>query len=541
MTRLSLRTVGAACVVVSVVALPAVTIAQQEAADDAFRQGLDARGDKKWPAAVDAMRRAIKIDPKESTRRISSGIGRLIPGRGTEYFPYYFLGEALKERGDCAGAVTALETSEAQKTVLGNQEFRANLYSWYKDCAARGILLRADYLQQLALTDKDYREAYDVAARVSKIRSSNPDLSRADIDADFARVQKELEEAYSRRLKGETSRLSADFTESRNATARATQLLKPLEARLNAAVTNIAAVQGQSKEVRNIIQTAEDADRAIDATKVTLTPELAASRDSARQTLTRARERLSTAEKNQSAASATEAQAFAKSASEALSKVLEATRKLVGEQLQLAVATAEQEFSFLDTSFGRLNQLFAERPQMVQPGMTAQRDVLQKDLTAARRQFESSRKSANIQGVQEATRLISEARMRLDALLTIFVPLTLRDRGVVAALEDGARYYLDGQYQKALEALGPPGQLTNVLLQVHVHVFRAASLYALYLSSGQSNQGLREQAAAEVQRSKEIDPAFQPSRRAFTPRFISFYETGAVPATSSPAAPAPAQ
>jgi hypothetical protein len=112
---------------------------------------------------------------------------------------------------------------------------------------------------------------------------------------------------------------------------------------------------------------------------------------------------------------------------------------------------------------------------------------------------------------------------------------------VVAALEDGARYYLDGQYQKALDALGPPGQLTNVLLQVHVHVFRAASLYALYLSSGQSNQALRAQASDEVQRSREIDPAFRPSRRAFTPRFISFYEAGAVPATSSPTAPAPTQ
>jgi hypothetical protein len=109
----------------------------------------------------------------------------------------------------------------------------------------------------------------------------------------------------------------------------------------------------------------------------------------------------------------------------------------------------------------------------------------------------------------------------------------------VAALEDGARFYLEGQYQKALEALGPPGQLSNVLLQVHVHLFRAASLYALYLSSGQSDPALRAEAAAEVQRCREIDPAFQPSRRAFTPRFISFYEAGVATATSSPTAPVP--
>jgi hypothetical protein len=173
--------------------------------------------------------------------------------------------------------------------------------------------------------------------------------------------------------------------------------------------------------------------------------------------------------------------------------------------------------------------------------MTTRRNVLQKDLTTARRRFDSARKSENIQGVQESIRLATDARMRIDALVKMLGPLSLRERGVVAALEDGARYYLEGQYQKALDTLGPPGQLNNVLLQVHVHLFRAASLYALYLSSGQSNQALRDQAAAEVQRCREIDPAFQPSPRAFSPRFISFYQTGVATAAPNPTAPASQQ
>jgi hypothetical protein len=77
--------------------------------------------------------------------------------------------------------------------------------------------------------------------------------------------------------------------------------------------------------------------------------------------------------------------------------------------------------------------------------------------------------------------------------------------------------------------------LSNVLLQVHVHLFRAASLYALHVLSGESNQSLLAEAAAEVQRSKEIDPTFQPSRRAFTPRFITFYQTGVASVIPSPA------
>jgi hypothetical protein len=401
------------------------------------------------------------------------------------------------------------------------------------------VLLRADYQQQLAQTDQAYKEAYEIAERVTKVRSSNPDLWRPDVQADYERVQTELQTAQSSFTRARVSRLADDFTNARNATARAVQWLKPLEAKLSAGISNIAVVLAQSKEALQIIQTAEEADRAIDAAKVTLTPELAASRENARQTLTRARERLGTAEKTQQAASATEAHAFAKSASEALSKVLDAARKAVADQLLVAVSTAEQEFSFLDASFGRLNQLFTEKPQLVQPEMTTERNVLQKDLTAARRRFDSARKSESVQGVQESIRLATGARMRIDALIKTLGPVSLRDRGVVAALEDGARFYLEGQYQKALEALGPPGQLSNVLLQVHVHLFRAASLYALYLSSGQSDPALRAEAAAEVQRCREIDPAFQPSRRAFTPRFISFYEAGVATATSSPTAPVP--
>lgn len=539
MRGLNLRALGAVCVAASVLAPPVLTHAQQ--GDNDFRQGLAARDDMKWPAVIEAMRRAIQADNRESTRRVRSRVLGVPTGGGTEYLPYYFLGEALKNQNDCGGAVAAWEISEDQKALLANTEFTASVRAGYKDCAARGVLLRADYQQQLAQTDQAYRETYEIAERVTKARSANPDLWRPDFQADYERVQTELQTAQSRFVRARLTRLAADFTESKSATGRAATLLKPLEARLSAVISNIAVVQGQSKDALLLITTAEEADRAIDAAKVTLTPELAASRESARQTLARARERLGSAEKTQNVATVFEAQSIARSAIDVLSKVLEASRKAIGEQLLLAVSTAEQEFSFLDTSFRRLDQLFAERPQLVQPAMTTQRNVLQKDLTTARRRFDSARKSESIQGVQESIRLATDARMRIDALIKTLGPVSLRDRGVVAALEDGARFYLEGQYQKALDALGPPGQLNNVLLQVHVHLFRAASLYALYLSSGQSNQALRDQAAAEVQRCREIDPAFQPSPRAFTPRFISFYQTGVATAAPNPTAPASPQ
>ncbi len=52
--------------------------------DDAFRRGLDARGDKDWKIVVTQMRNAIAADPKESTRRVSGGF---LGFGGMEYLP----------------------------------------------------------------------------------------------------------------------------------------------------------------------------------------------------------------------------------------------------------------------------------------------------------------------------------------------------------------------------------------------------------------------------------------------------------------------
>ena len=143
------RIVGCALVWASMLALPATAWAQAE--DEPFRRGLTARGDRKWPAVVEAMRQAIAVNRMESTRKVGS---RLIFGGGTEYLPHYFLGEALKNTGDCAGAVTAWEVSEEQKVVLTLPEFVPGLRAGYKECQGKGILLRDDYRQQVNVTDQ---------------------------------------------------------------------------------------------------------------------------------------------------------------------------------------------------------------------------------------------------------------------------------------------------------------------------------------------------------------------------------------------------
>jgi hypothetical protein len=158
------------------------------------------------------------------------------------------------------------------------------------------------------------------------------------------------------------------------------------------------------------------------------------------------------------------------------------------------------------------------------PQMASEREALVKEHSSLQRRFDNARRTENVNGIQDAMQLALEARSKIDALIKAFGPATLKDRGVDAALELGARSYLAGEYQQALGALDPLVGRSDIRLQVHVSLFRAASLYALYVRSGEMNQALRTDAIAAIQRCKEIDPSFQPDARAFSPRFISFFQ-----------------
>ena len=246
--------------------------------------------------------------------------------------------------------------------------------------------------------------------------------------------------------------------------------------------------------------------------------------------------------RRQNATAAGEALRQAQEASDALGKVLEQLNRVArGEfeqRFQQIVAAATEQLSFVATSFATLERLVAEKPGAMTPVMTSERESLQKAQSSLQRRFENSRRNENVTGVEEATRLAVEARTRIDALIQMFGSATLRDRGVHQALEEGARLYFAGEYQQVLSALDPLGSAIDVHLQVHVHLFRAASLYALYARSGETNQALRTSALTAIQRCKEIEPAFQPSARAFSPRFLSFFQSAGAPGTQTAAAPA---
>jgi hypothetical protein len=198
------------------------------------------------------------------------------------------------------------------------------------------------------------------------------------------------------------------------------------------------------------------------------------------------------------------------------------------------VAAAADAFSSVDGSLERLDRLVLEKGDAAPANLAADRGTIEKRMPALRNQFDRAQKARNLGMVEDVARRASDARDALAGLVAAFGPVSLRDRGVPPALEEGARLYFAGEHRQALSVLN--GALTPATvphdLALHVHLFRAAAAFTLYVRSGETDQAFLQQARTEAGRCKQINPAFVPDARAFAPRFITFFK--AVSATPDP-------
>jgi hypothetical protein len=513
---------------VCALAWPAVASAQ----DDAFRRGLDARDDKNWNVVIAQMQAALKSDAKESTREVRRGLfGRM------EYLPHFFLGEAYFALQQCARAVEEWSISEQQGAVKVRREFVVAMNNGYKTCAASGVLLPAEFTQQQDSTTQVVTEVTAFAERV--INLAPADVWTPEMHEQYERVRGELTAAGARLAAGKSSRLAAHFAEARAAAGRATSGLRTLEGSIKANAENITAVRLQIRQVDQLIASAETGDRAIDGVKVELTSELAASRQNGRDLLARARDRVRSGEKTQNLATVNEGMRSAQDAVTVFKDVLDAANKLLAanleSQLRDAVAVAGEAISFLDNSLTTLSARLLGRQPPASAQVTSQLEALQKRAITIRRRFDTAQKTQDVSGINQAARQAAQARTELDALITSLGPATLQDRGVHAALEEGARLFFAGEYQQVLGALDT-SELDTAPLQLHVHLFRAAASYYLFVRSGEKDQALRTRAVAEVEACKRLNPGFNPDSRAFAPRFLEFFQN---PAQNAPGSVAP--
>ena len=524
---------------VAIAALMCVALYPSLAAaqDEAFKKGMQARGDKNWSEAARQMRLAIQENGQESSRKIrSSFVAGVFGGGGVEYLPHYFLGEALHNQQDCAGAVTEWAISMDQKVVQSKTDFLQVIQRGYKECAAKGVLLPGDFDTLWKSTRQVYMDANAMAKKITDLGAAHRD-QWIPLASQYEEPRKELEAASARLNIAQKTRSASDFAEAKSASERAVTKLKPLEESLNNAIANFASTQDKIRDLQKEIENAENADNAIDAAKGALTDQMAASRKAGRDQLAQARTQFTAAQKTQSAATIAEGMKSAQNATRAFTQVVEQLRKVVAatinQRLAEAVKVADEAFLSVSALMETMNRRAAQTPDKMTPEMTNQRDALQKRIDAQRSRYERVRKNGDLNGLADVTKQTIEAQAALNQLIQAFGPLTLRDRGVHAALEEGAHQFFEGEYQKALTALDPSSGVADASLQLHVHLFRAASLFGLFVRSGEARQELRTQALAEIEQCKQINSSFEPDSRVFAPRFITLYKTGGAPASQT--------
>ena len=153
---------------------------------------------------------------------------------GTECLPHYFLGEALYNLNDCAGAVAEWAISEQLPFVRTQKEFSGFMDTGYRTCAMRGILLPAEFNAQSAVASQEVEDAVALVERVSKL--GNGDAWRQELRDQYSRIGQDLTTSQTRLAVGMRSRSAADFNEARAAAGRVVTALKAFEAALNVSI-----------------------------------------------------------------------------------------------------------------------------------------------------------------------------------------------------------------------------------------------------------------------------------------------------------------
>lgn len=517
-----------ALTVASVMAPPTAT-AQREK-DEAFKAGLDARKEKQWSAVATEMRRALQEDGKESTRKVGRGF---LGAGGTEYLPHYFLGEAYFRQNDCARAVVAWENSITQGVSRSRGEYFGQLQQGNAECEAKGVLLADNFEAAVSRARTQLESAHTAMTRTKDKGSANLPAWRSapEFDADYQRASGEYDKASGQFKEAQSSRLAIDFSKVAASSERVKDLIESLDKNLSAAIAGRSTVGNAAEAVRrNIDEVRRSVDAGIEAKKDYLTPALAASRADGLKKLADASDQsdprgVSERTVEAARASLAEGSGLLQKVLEAVDAAYEKDNKL---RLDRATGYATAAFSRADAELLSLKSLLAADPAKATPEVQADVEAARRLLDSARRRRDAAIRGLQLSGIEGAIKQAGAAEQKLIEIRTSIGGVATDP--VPSWLREGATRYFDGDYVAALDTLDDG--TAEGAAQLHAHLFRAAAHYALYARSGEKDTARRDQAIADVKRCKVIEATFAPDTRAFSPKFIEFYQRDGAPPQS---------
>lgn len=114
---------------------------------------------------------------------------------------------------------------------------------------------------------------------------------------------------------------------------------------------------------------------------------------------------------------------------------------------------------------------------------------------------------------------IDEHRIALSGALERLAQASARPSNT---LVEGANAYFNSAYEQVLEILEQKNIRAGTQA-AHAQLFRAASLFALWVASGETDDRLRTEAIEAVQNCRREDITLVPPSEAFSPRFVDFF------------------
>jgi hypothetical protein len=510
-------------------ALLCLHAAPAAAQDDDFRRGMAARRDRKWAEDASAMRAAIAMDTKESTRTVRRRVGGLpVPGSGDEYLPHFFLGEALFNMQDCAGALNAWDESDRQGVARKVGNHGRTIQDYSAKCETQGFLPSPKYGEELRAARTAHTTATQVLAALAKELEAHPG---AKIDtAAQATARGQVTTAGERLASGEKTRRAQELTDARTMSEAAVRQLQVLRGVVARFVEASEALAGRLKGVEEQLQSAESAARELDtsfaSSPLPIGPgdSLNIDRIRAVQLLTSARDRLRNAARTSSDVEVAEASKVVAEALSLLGKVRTAFEgrvgKAVSDELSRLQTSGSAGFVRVGDRLRALRDSLAKQPDAA---ASAELDKAEAAVNRSRRTLEAAVKGRDLRSARNAAGAAAQFELQLEELakrLGLNQPLV-----VPPALLAAAQAQLQGRYAEVLSAMPVEGiDQVPIALRIHAHLIRAAALFALYEVSVPRDETLRSRARDEADRARQLDAVFQPSAAAFSPRFIRFYQ-----------------